>query len=884
MNRSYQTNCAEEDNVNVPLYGEVRRFRVIATHPTYTVTSYACNPDFASCTPGKVTLLYPFGAIGGDANPTYRWTDAALGTHEYRLYIQRQNGGVVFDNWISSGGNCDGATCSFSPGTALSNGAYQWWVLPRNPYGVGVWSRQGDFAVGPSATFPQVTLISPLGNIAAAGMSYNNLTYRWTDTPGATWYRLYVQNYHGQKFIDRWLQEGTVEGDNAICDGMICQVTFRPDQPNEKNLPPGAYNWWVLPWSQVAGGIWSARGDFGCDKILDDHADNAIWACYEQDWWRGRGMRVVAGNEVRDGFQQVTFYRRCPGCSTQIPGADSWPSFLVLYQDGNLRLIPHPPQGQESVCYGSSVIVGPVEVPAPINAQSRPYVDIQTVTFNPQTVPCFDITYVNGGQAHVCPTVDRSQAVANVEIAYDTVNKPFAVLRCMWVSDGNADVDHIQNYEGDFSILSNWTQLTGPWWFFHRDSWSRHNNSAPDIRIETTPAAPTLASPLGAIDTFTPIYTWVHTPGATHYRLYVQDAAGNLKHDQTYEASALCSGATCSVTPGAQLGCGAHSWWVQGINEAGGGPWSDEGQFTVVTGQVTLIYPIGEIGNDTNPTYQWTDVPGATWYRVYVQRADGVQVHDQWVEDSPRCNGTTCSDFPNVPLANGAYNWWVLTWGPCGYGTWSNRGDFQVGPGKPVLIAPVGQAFTTVAPITFTWHVVNDATAYRLYVEGPAGMVHDQTYQASAICSATCAVTPDILWQLSDGAYRWWVRASDPSGGGPWSDTGAFVLAAPAPGQATLTSPVGNIGGDANPTYRWSDVLNATWYRVYVQKADGTKIIDEWVKDNERCDGTACSFFPNTALADGAYNWWALTWGPGGYGTWSAQGDFTVAASRSAVN
>jgi len=39
-NRSYRTLCAEEDNVNVPLFSlpeQVVRFQVIATHPTYKV-------------------------------------------------------------------------------------------------------------------------------------------------------------------------------------------------------------------------------------------------------------------------------------------------------------------------------------------------------------------------------------------------------------------------------------------------------------------------------------------------------------------------------------------------------------------------------------------------------------------------------------------------------------------------------------------------------------------------------------------------------------------------------------------------------------------------------------------------------------------------------
>jgi hypothetical protein len=117
-------------------------------------------------------------------------------------------------------------------------------------------------------------------------------------------------------------------------------------------------------------------------------------------------------------------------------------------------------------------------------------VDIQEVQVNP-TALSLDIIYRNGvGTAHIDLAVDRSKAVAKVEVGYNTSTQiPFATFRSMYVVDGNADVDYIQTQDGDFGILSNWTSLQGLWWFFHRNFWSRHNTSAPDIRIAVdTPA------------------------------------------------------------------------------------------------------------------------------------------------------------------------------------------------------------------------------------------------------------------------------------------------------------------------------------------------------------------------------------------------------------
>jgi hypothetical protein len=73
-----------------------------------------------------------------------------------------------------------------------------------------------------------------------------------------------------------------------------------------------------------------------------------------------------------------------------------------------------------------------------------------------------------------------------VQVGY-TAEKPFATFRSMWVEDGNSDVDQIQAPAGDFPILTGWSHLRGPWWFFHRLVPSTHNQSAPDIRVEILP-------------------------------------------------------------------------------------------------------------------------------------------------------------------------------------------------------------------------------------------------------------------------------------------------------------------------------------------------------------------------------------------------------------
>jgi hypothetical protein len=204
-----------------------------------------------------------------------------------------------------------------------------------------------------------------------------------------------------------------------------------------------------------------------CETLLDD-GTNVIQLCEELDWWRPHDMAIQIGNISASGHRLVL--------SKKIEGEASWPQFFVLYEDGNMRLKPHPPVGRPDVCFGSSVIVGPA---AP---SARPFVDIQTITIDPTTL-CLSISYRGGGNARICLSVDRAQSVAEVEVDYD-ISNCFTVFRSMWVEDGNSDVDHIEAKDRDIPILDDWDKLKGPSWFFHRKVRSKHNTSAPDILIE----------------------------------------------------------------------------------------------------------------------------------------------------------------------------------------------------------------------------------------------------------------------------------------------------------------------------------------------------------------------------------------------------------------
>ncbi len=209
-------------------------------------------------------------------------------------------------------------------------------------------------------------------------------------------------------------------------------------------------------------------------KIFDDH-ETYIKVVREKEWWfptDGMTVSVDNGIPVPDiHYIQV---------GRKIADVAEWPEFFVLYVDGNIRLIPHPPEKITKVCYGSSVIVGPAPT------ASRPFAEIASVNYNSR-FKTLDVTYVSGGTASLdLKHVTREKARVGVSINYATT-VPFATFRSMFVQEGNADVDYVKwsDLSGIYNDIPIMTlpETESGGWFFYRQLRSVHNTSAPDIEI-----------------------------------------------------------------------------------------------------------------------------------------------------------------------------------------------------------------------------------------------------------------------------------------------------------------------------------------------------------------------------------------------------------------
>jgi len=198
-------------------------------------------------------------------------------------------------------------------------------------------------------------------------------------------------------------------------------------------------------------------------------------------FWRPNQVPVRVGDRVETGFHLLQLWTWRDGRADEV---------LVLYPaDGYWRARPLPPANLRWSAYGSSFLLGPVE------SEGRPFVDIREVAFDPASLT-FRLSFARGGSATLrVNKLDQERIVLDAALAAPVANQPFAAVRSMFVTEGNADVAQVGWRAGggrswmkspvmDFSFANAaelWAGRLVP---------SRHNTSAPDMVFRDFKAAP----------------------------------------------------------------------------------------------------------------------------------------------------------------------------------------------------------------------------------------------------------------------------------------------------------------------------------------------------------------------------------------------------------
>ena len=206
-------------------------------------------------------------------------------------------------------------------------------------------------------------------------------------------------------------------------------------------------------------------------------------------FWRASTAKVRIGDRVEEGLHLIQVW---------VLRTDGAEEVLVLYpQDGYWRPRPMTPPNMRNTGYGSSFLIGPVEV------DGRPIVKFKEVSFDPKT-RTFTMQFEKGGSATLKIASVNVNRLA-LDVAFDRAidGGPFAMLRSMYVTEFNNDMARIavrergaKSWREDNIMKFDSARATDIW--MGRLSPSQHNTSAPDIVFNSFSDGPTPKRPMNA--------------------------------------------------------------------------------------------------------------------------------------------------------------------------------------------------------------------------------------------------------------------------------------------------------------------------------------------------------------------------------------------------
>ncbi len=213
---------------------------------------------------------------------------------------------------------------------------------------------------------------------------------------------------------------------------------------------------------------------------------------------------------------------------------------------------------------------------------------------------------------------------------------------------------------------------------------------------------------------------------------------------------------------------------------------------------------------DTTPMFDWSDVSGATAYRIQVDNNSNFGSPE--VNQRPGLSTYT----PATALAAGTYYWRVQSTNQCGDGAWSSpvwSVIVVVPPGTLSQVSPEnGGEICDLTP-TFDWNDVTYASGYRLVVDD------DPAFGSPAIDATPAESTYTPATDLTGGTYYWQARATNMCGNGPWSALWSTTLLTPLTAPALELPLADGTVCVEQPEFDWGSVPRAVGYRIQVDSS-----------------------------------------------------------------
>jgi hypothetical protein len=163
----------------------------------------------------------------GAAIRTLRWHSGPALWHQ--LWIEGEDGLVVNRRLSAADLGCElGGVCTFDADLRLPPGTYTWQTRSWTALGYSPWSQAEELGV------ERQYLLEPNGVVSPEGV-----LFRWMRIPGATWYRVVVQQ-EDEIVVDQWLRAAET---SCVEEEDVCRIAAGFE------LAPGEYSWKVQSWS-----------------------------------------------------------------------------------------------------------------------------------------------------------------------------------------------------------------------------------------------------------------------------------------------------------------------------------------------------------------------------------------------------------------------------------------------------------------------------------------------------------------------------------------------------------------------------------------------------------------------------------------------------------
>ena len=274
-----------------------------------------------------------------------------------------------------------------------------------------------------------------------------------------------------------------------------------------------------------------------------------------------------------------------------------------------------------------------------------------------------------------------------------------------------------------------------------------------------------------------------------------------------------------------------YYWRVRGVNQQEDGDWSDNFQFSTISGspsRVNLTSPENEEENiSLQPELSWEDADGAETYRL--QLDDNSEFSDPLVDESDLENTKfeVQTELDNLTT----YYWRVQAMNPEGEGDWSEIYSFTTVPDLPEqisLINPENEAIDVDILPEFSWNEAQLAEAYEFQLADNPDF-DDPVLNETEIQDTTFSTVDSLD---NEQKYYWQVRGVNPAGSGEWSDPFTFTTRPSLPDTVVLTSPNDEEESvDLQPALKWDPSDGAETYEL--QLADNPDFEDPLINKSE---------------------------------------------------